>query len=156
MLRDLRLPGLTGSVTVEARANLSFDVIARGDIGTITIGKASNIQDAVILHTDEGLPLRIGEQVAVGYGSVVHGGIVEVSVLIGMHATILSGARIGSGAMIGAGTAVLEHQEIPERSVAVGAPARVLRSVEQRRGRATCLQYVQRVERYRQAKGVQP
>lgn len=142
---------LSGSVTIESKANVWFGVVARGNIEPIKIGEASNIQDGVILHTDEGFPLSIAEYVAVGHGAVVHGATVERHALIGMRATVLTGARIGTGAVIGAGSVVLEHQQIPPCVLAVGVPARVVRAIEPGAGRATCLRYLERVERYRQA-----
>lgn len=140
---------LTGAVRVAAQANLWFGVVARGDVEPITIGRACSIQDGVVLHTDDGHALEIGDQVAVGHGAVVHGATVGAGSLIGMRATVLSGARIGNGAVIAAGSVVLEHQEVPAGGLAVGVPARVVRTLDQPLGPAICGRYLQRAEEYR-------
>jgi carbonic anhydrase/acetyltransferase-like protein (isoleucine patch superfamily) len=142
---------LTGDVEVETEANLWFGVIARGDIEPIRIGRAANVQDGVILHTDPGMPLQIADHVAVGHGAIVHGATVEADVLIGMRATVLSGARIGTGSVVAAGSVVLERQEIPACVLVVGTPARVVREIEPGTGHAVCARYLARARVYRSA-----
>ena len=142
---------LTGDVVVHPRANLWFGVVARGDVERIAIGRRSNVQDGVILHTDRGYPLIIGSDVAIGHGAVVHGCRVADGVLIGMGATVMSGAVIGADAVIGAGALVLQGAEIPERTVAVGVPAAVVGEARGDEGRTACKRYLARAASYRDA-----
>jgi carbonic anhydrase/acetyltransferase-like protein (isoleucine patch superfamily) len=141
---------LTGAVVVAEDANLWFGVVARGDVEPIEIGRGSNIQDGVVLHTDEGFPLVLGETVAVGHRAIVHGCRVDDGALIGMGATVLSGAHVGDGAIVGAGAVVLEGTEIPAGALAVGVPARVVGEARGDAGRGVCRRYRERVERYRE------
>src|SRR5690606_33599357 len=93
----------------------------------IRIGEDTSIQDNSCLHIDYNIPLIIGDRVTVGHSCTVHGCTVEDDCLIGMGATILSGARIGAGSIVAAGALVTEGQQIPERSVVMGAPGKVKR-----------------------------
>lgn len=116
---------VVGTVRLAARASVWFNAVVRGDSAPIEVGEETNLQDNVTVHVDEGKPARIGARVTVGHGAVVHGCVVEDDCLVGMGAIVLSGARVGRGSLIGAGALVREGQEIPPKSVALGAPARV-------------------------------
>lgn len=140
---------LVGAVSVAARANLWFGVVARGDIEPIEIGPGSNVQDNVVLHTDAGFPLAIGEDVAIGHGAVVHGCTLEDDVLVGMNAVILSGAKVGAHSIVGAGSVVPEGEEIPAGSVVVGAPAKWIKDATPGVAAANCERYRARAEQYR-------
>lgn len=132
---------LSGEVVVHDDATLLFGVIVRGDLARVDIEYGANVQDRVVIHADPGLPVVIGRESAIGHGAIVHGCRVGEGALVGMGATILNGAVIGDGAVIGAGSLVLEDVEIPPRSLAVGSPARVARSVSGEAGRETARRY---------------
>ncbi len=141
---------LTGAVYVSASANLWFGVVARGDVEAIWIGRRCNVQDGVILHTDDGAPLELSADVAIGHGAIVHGCIVEREVMIGMGATVLSGARLGQGSLIGAGSVVREGMEIPAGALAAGVPAKVRGKAPEGMARAICERYAARAQNYLQ------
>lgn len=141
---------LTGSVYVSAGANLWFGVVARGDVETIRIGPRCNVQDGVILHTDDGAPLELSADVAIGHNAIVHGCMVEPEVMIGMGATVLSGARLGRGSVIGAGSVVREGMEIPAGALAVGVPAKIRGAAPEGMARGICERYAARARNYQQ------
>lgn len=122
-----------GNVHVKEGASIWFGAVVRGDEEEIHIGKFSNIQDQVTIHTDEGYCVEIGEYVTVGHNAVVHGAVIGDGTLIGMNATVLNGAVIGKNCIIGANALVTEHMKIPDNSVVLGVPAKIRRetSVEQ-------------------------
>ncbi len=118
-----------GRVRLAKDASIWFGCVLRGDVNRIEIGEATNIQDGSIVHVDNHAPCLIADHVHVGHHVNLHGCRVERGALIGIGAIVLSRARIGAGAIIGAGSVVLEGTKIPPRTLAVGAPARVVRSV---------------------------
>jgi carbonic anhydrase/acetyltransferase-like protein (isoleucine patch superfamily) len=121
---------LTGKVTVESKASVFFGVSARGDIQAIHIGKESNIQDNAVIHTSRGLKdCIIGSRVTVGHCAILHGCTVNDSVIIGMGSTVLDNAEIGSNCIIGANSLVTMNTKIPEGSLALGSPAKVIRKL---------------------------
>jgi carbonic anhydrase/acetyltransferase-like protein (isoleucine patch superfamily) len=120
---------VVGQVVVKAGASIWFGAVVRGDTERIEIGEGSNIQDLAVLHADPGYPCRIGRDVTVGHGAVIHGATVGDGALIGIRAVVLNGAVIGEGAIVGAGALVPEGREIPARHLAVGMPARALREL---------------------------
>jgi len=103
--------------------------VLRGDTDRIAVGKDSNIQDGAVLHADHGVPCTLGSRVTVGHRAIVHGCTVEDDCLIGMGAIVLNHAIVGRGSLVGAGALVPERMVIPPGSLAVGAPARVIRQV---------------------------
>ena len=121
-----------GRVTLEQDASVWFGCVLRGDVNRIEIGEATNIQDGSILHVDDGSPCLIAHHVHVGHHANLHGCVVETGAMIGIGAIVLSGARIGREAIVGAGSVVLEGTKIPPRTLAVGAPARVVRKLTDR------------------------
>ena len=102
----------------------------RGDNEPITVGAGTNIQEGAMLHTDLGFPLRIGAGCTIGHHAIVHGCILGDNVLIGMGATVMNGAIIGSNSIVGAGALVTENKVFPEGSLIVGAPARLVRTLD--------------------------
>ncbi len=120
---------VAGRVTLKARSSVWFAAVIRADMDRAELGEESNLQDGSVVHVDEGFPTRIGRRVTVGHRAIVHGATVEDECLIGMGAILLNGARVGRGSLVAAGSLVREGQEIPERSLVVGAPARVIGSV---------------------------
>jgi carbonic anhydrase/acetyltransferase-like protein (isoleucine patch superfamily) len=105
------------------------NAVLRGDSEPISIGPRSNVQDGAVIHVDAGSPCLIGAGVTIGHGAVVHGALVEDDVLIGIGAIVLNGARIGHDCIIGAGTLVTGRSVIPPRSMVLGLPGRVVRSL---------------------------
>ena len=121
-----------GRVRLAKDASVWFGCVLRGDVNRIEIGEATNIQDGSILHVDDDHPCLIRDHVHVGHHANLHGCVVERGAMIGIGAIVLSGARVGAGAIVGAGSVVLEGTRIPPRTLAVGAPARVVRKVTAR------------------------
>lgn len=120
---------LIGSVVLEADASIWFNAVLRGDNDVITIGQGSNVQDGSVLHTDDGIPLTLGRGVTVGHKVMLHGCEIADHCLIGIGSIVLNRARIGKHCIIGANTLITEGKEIPERSLVIGAPGRVVRQV---------------------------
>ena len=118
-----------GSVVLEAEASVWFSAVVRGDNEPITIGRQSNVQDGAVLHTDPGYPLRIGAGVTVGHQVMLHGCTIGEGTLIGIQAIILNGAVVGSECIIGAGALIPEGRTIPDRSLVIGTPGRVVRAL---------------------------
>ncbi|MEL7214887.1 MAG: gamma carbonic anhydrase family protein [Pseudomonadota bacterium] len=120
-----------GNVRLGARSSVWFNAVIRGDNELIDIGAGSNVQDGAVLHTDIGCPLTIGENCTIGHKAILHGCTLGDGVLIGMGATVLNGAVIGAGSLIGANALVTEGKEIPEGSLVLGAPAKVVRVLDE-------------------------
>ncbi|WP_332701979.1 gamma carbonic anhydrase family protein [Devosia sp.] len=121
---------LTGDIVVGAEVGIWFGVVARGDIERISIGARSNVQDNCVLHTDGNNPLVIGENCTIGHSAIVHGCTIGDNTLIGMGATVLNGAKIGKNCLIGANALITEGKEIPDNSLVMGAPAKVVRQID--------------------------
>ncbi|MBQ1509433.1 MAG: gamma carbonic anhydrase family protein [Selenomonadaceae bacterium] len=119
---------LSGDVRVGKYSSLWPGVVARGDVNYISIGECSNVQDLVCLHVADDDPCIIGDYVTVGHSAVLHGCVIEDHVLIGMNATVLTGAKIGRGSIIAAGALVREKEVIPPNSLVVGMPGKVVRT----------------------------
>jgi len=102
----------------------------RGDNEWIEIGESSNVQDNSTCHTDPGFPLTIGKNCTVGHNVILHGCAIEDGVLVGMGSIVMNGARIGRGSVVGAGSVITEGKQFPEYSLIIGAPARVIRTLE--------------------------
>ena len=120
---------LAGSVRLEKNSSVWYGAVLRADTGRITVGAGSNVQDNAVLHCDPGGQVVLGKNVTVGHSALVHGCTVGDNSLIGMHATILNHAVIGKNCIIGAGALVPEGMVIPDNSVAVGVPARVIKTI---------------------------
>jgi carbonic anhydrase/acetyltransferase-like protein (isoleucine patch superfamily) len=118
-----------GNVSLANQSSVWFGAVIRGDTERIAIGRRSNVQDLSCLHADPGLPCLIGDDVTIGHGAIVHGAIISDRVLIGIRAVVLNGAVVGEESIVAAGAVVLEGQQIPPRSLVVGIPARVVRTV---------------------------
>lgn len=120
---------IIGDVHMADGVSVWFGAVLRGDIEPIRIGEDSNVQDAAVLHTDEGYPVDIGRRVTIGHGAIIHGAKIEDDALIGMGATLLSGCTVGRGAVVAAGALVPEGATIPPGVLAMGVPARVVREL---------------------------
>ena len=119
-----------GKVRLKQGASVWFGAVLRGDNEWIEIGEGSNVQDGSTGHTDVGFPLTIGKNCTIGHNAILHGCTVEDGALIGMGAIVLNGARIGRGSIVGAGSVVTTGKQFPENSLIIGAPARVIRTLD--------------------------
>lgn len=120
---------IIGEVSIGEGSSVWFNAVIRGDMNSVTIGKNSNVQDNAVVHVDGDTPVLIGDHVTIGHGAVVHGVTIGDTVLIGMNATLLDGAIVGANCIIGANALVTPGQKIPEGSLAVGVPAKVVRQL---------------------------
>ena len=118
---------IIGDVTIQDGVGIFFGAVLRGDQNSIFIGKHSNVQDNVVIHEDGKNSTKLGENVSVGHGAIVHGATVGNNVLIGMGSILLSGSVIEEGAIIGAGAIVTSGKVIGKNCLAVGSPAKVIR-----------------------------
>lgn len=123
---------IIGKVVLAAGSSVWFGSTLRGDNEPITVGAGSNIQESCVLHTDMGYPLTIGAGCTVGHKAMLHGCTIGDGSLIGMGATVLNGAKIGRNCLIGAGALVTEGKVIPDGSLVMGAPGRVVRELDQK------------------------
>ena len=121
---------LIGKVVLEDEASVWFGCTLRGDNEEIRVGRGSNVQENVVIHTDMGYPLVIGANCTIGHKAMLHGCIIGEGSLIGMGATILNGAKIGKGCLIGAGALITEGKEIPDGSLVMGAPGKIVRQLD--------------------------
>jgi carbonic anhydrase/acetyltransferase-like protein (isoleucine patch superfamily) len=121
---------LIGRVVVGAMASIWFGATLRGDNEEIRIGAGTNVQENSVLHTDMGFPLVIGAHCTIGHRAMLHGCVIGEGTLIGMGATVLNGARIGRGCLIGACALITEGKEIPDGSLVMGAPGKVVRTLD--------------------------
>ena len=141
-----------GKVHLMENASVWFGAVIRGDTESITVGEGSNIQENVVLHTDYGYPLTIGAGCTIGHKAMLHGCSIGDNSLIGMGAAVLNGAVIGRDCLIGAGALVTEGKVIPDGSLVMGAPGRVVRQLDTagiERLRASALHYQDNARRFR-------
>lgn len=119
-----------GDVVIGAESSIWMNVVIRGDVHRIRIGRRSNIQDLTMVHVmREAHPTIIGDDVTVGHSAVVHGCTIEDRVLIGMAAVLLNGVHVGSDSVIAAGTLLTEGTRVPSRSLVMGRPGKVKREL---------------------------
>jgi carbonic anhydrase/acetyltransferase-like protein (isoleucine patch superfamily) len=141
-----------GKVRIGAGASVWFGAVLRGDNEWITVGEDTNVQENSVLHTDWGYPLAIGARCTIGHKAMLHGCTIAAGSLIGMGATVLNGAQVGAGCLIGACALVTEGKVIPDGSLVMGAPGKVVRSLDDN-GRARLLQsaagYAENARRFR-------
>ncbi|MBW1603299.1 gamma carbonic anhydrase family protein [Streptomyces sp. JJ66] len=120
---------IVGDVTLAAGASIWYHAVVRGDMGAITIGAGSNVQDNCTVHVDPGFPVTVSAGVSVGHNAVLHGCTVEDDVLVGMGATVLDGAVIGAGSLVAAQALVPQGMRVPPGSLVAGVPAKVRREL---------------------------
>ena len=118
---------IIGNVTIGKNCGVYPHAVIRGDENAITIGDGSNIQDCCVLHTDADHQVTIGKNVTVGHAAVIHGATIADDCLIGIHATVLNGAQIQSGSIIGACALVTENMLVPQHSLVLGVPGKVIK-----------------------------
>lgn len=119
-----------GKVKIDKNCGVFPNAVIRGDKNTITIDEGTNVQDCCVIHTDDEHKVTIGKNVSIGHGAIVHGATIEDDCLIGMHSTIMNGAKIGSGSIIGAKALVTTDMEVPEHSLVLGIPGKIIRQDE--------------------------
>lgn len=141
-----------GRVRLEAGASVWFNAVLRGDNELILIGENSNVQDGAVMHTDPGSPLTLGKGVTVGHKAMLHGCSVGDYSLIGINAVVLNGAKIGRNCIIGANALIPEGKEIPDGSLVMGSPGKVVRQLTEQQQQAVAAgaaHYVHNAQRYR-------
>ena len=144
---------LIGDVRLGERVSVLFGAVLRGDNEPITIGDGSNVQDNCVLHNDPGAPLVIGKDVTIGHCAMLHGCTIHDGALIGIQSVVLNLAVIGKYCLVGAGSIVTERKSFPERSLIVGAPAKIIREVSAdnvERMRMDTLAYVHRGAQFKE------
>ena len=119
-----------GKVTIGPEASVWFGSTLRGDNEMITVGRGSNVQENCVFHTDMGYPLTVGEDCTIGHKVMLHGCTIGDNSLIGMGATVLNGAKIGKNCLIGAGALITENKVIPDGSLVMGVPGKVVRELD--------------------------
>jgi carbonic anhydrase/acetyltransferase-like protein (isoleucine patch superfamily) len=144
-----------GRVRLKKDSSIWFGAVLRGDNEWIELGERSQIQDNATLHTDPGFPMVIGSNCVIGHNVILHGCTIGDNSLVGMGAIMLNGSKIGKNCLVGAGAVVTEGKEFPDNSLIVGAPARAIRTIDEKlsamiRGGADV--YVKRSKQY--AKGL--
>ena len=142
---------LIGHVRLQANASVWFGAVLRGDNELIDIGENSNVQDGTVMHTDMGSPLTIGRNVTIGHNAMLHGCTVGDYSLIGINAVILNGARIGKYCIIGANSLIAEGKEIPDGSLVMGSPGKVVRELTEAQRQmleGSAAHYVNNAQRY--------
>lgn len=118
-----------GQVSLAEDVSVWFNTVMRGDVNSITVGKGTNIQDLTMVHLDHDQPTTIGEYVTIGHSTIIHGCTIEDNVLIGMGAILLNGVVIEKDVIVGAGTLIPPGKRIPSRSLVVGSPGKVVRTL---------------------------
>jgi carbonic anhydrase/acetyltransferase-like protein (isoleucine patch superfamily) len=118
---------IIGNVTIGSNCGVFPNAVIRGDENSIVIGDGSNIQDCCVIHTDAEHHVIIGKNVTVGHAAMIHGATISEDCLIGIHATVLNGARVGSGSIIGACALVTEEMVVPEQSLVLGVPGKIVK-----------------------------
>ncbi len=150
---------LVGAITLEAGANIWFQVVIRAENDIVRIGEGTNVQDGSVLHVDPGFPLTLGRRVTIGHMVMLHGCTVGEGSLVGINSVVMNGARIGRGALIGANSLIPEGKEIPDGVLVLGSPGKIVRELKPEE-RANLLRiadgYVERAQRYRTELREQP
>ena len=141
-----------GRVILMKNASVWWGATLRGDNDPIVLGEGSNIQDGSVCHTDTGSPLIIGANVTVGHMVMLHGCTIGDGSLVGIGSVVLNGAKIGRNCLIGAGCLITEGKEIPDNSLVMGAPGKVIRELSPEQAARVALgsaHYVENWKRYR-------
>jgi carbonic anhydrase/acetyltransferase-like protein (isoleucine patch superfamily) len=150
---------VAGDVTVESGASIWFGAVVRGDAAPVRIGPRANVQDNCSIHGDDGSPCVIGADCSLGHNAVVHGASLGDRVLIGMHATVLTGAALDDDCIVAAGALVAEGKRIEAAQLVMGIPAKAVRAVtpaERERVLRGSEHYQRYAEEYRRALAEMP
>ncbi len=121
---------IIGQIFLQSGTSVWFGSTLRGDNEPIVIGEGSNVQENTIMHTDIGYPLTIGKGCTIGHKAMLHGCTIGDNSLIGMGATVLNGAKIGKNCLIGANALITENKEIPDGSLVMGSPGKIVRQLD--------------------------
>jgi carbonic anhydrase/acetyltransferase-like protein (isoleucine patch superfamily) len=143
---------LIGSVILENNASVWFNAVIRADDDVITVGENSNVQDGAVLHNEVGIPVNIGRNVTVGHQVMLHGCDIGDNSLIGINAVVLNGAKIGKNCLIGANALIPEGKEIPDGSLVMGSPGKVVRVMSPEQVASlemSARHYVEKFKRYK-------
>lgn len=119
-----------GQVTLGDQVSIWFGAVLRGDIDSIRVGDRTNIQENCVVHVDYGKPVVIGTDNIIGHGAIIHGCTIGDHNLIGMGCTIMNGATIGNGCVIGANALVTENMIVPDGSMVLGVPGRIVKQLD--------------------------
>ena len=141
-----------GKVVLEAGSSVWFGSTLRGDNEVIHVGAGSNVQENCVFHTDIGFPLTIGVNCTIGHKAMLHGCSIDDNTLVGMGATILNGSKIGKNCLIGAGSLITENKVIPDGSLVMGVPGKVVKQLDDQAIAAltaSALHYSQNAARFR-------
>ena len=148
---------IIGKVVIEETVSVWFGATLRGDNETVWIGEGSNVQENCVMHTDIGFPLSVGPGCTIGHKVMLHGCAIGENTLIGMGAIILNGARIGKNCLIGAGALITENKTIPDGSLVMGTPGKVVRELDDQAImglRASALHYQENMRRFKSGLGI--
>ena len=140
-----------GSVVLGNNVSIWYNAVVRGDNEVITLGDETNIQDGSVLHTDEGVELTLGRRVTVGHLAMLHGCIIGEGTLVGIKSVILNNSVVGKNCIVGANTLIAEGKNIPDGSLVLGSPGRIVRKLrdEEIAGLAAfSSHYVEKITRY--------
>ena len=143
---------LAGQITLQKDVSIWFNAVLRAEHAPITVGEGSNIQDGSVCHVDPGTPLTIGRSVTVGHKVMLHGCTIGDESLIGINAVILNGAKIGRNCLIGANSLIPEGKEIPDGSLVMGSPGKIVRTLSEAQIeglKASAMHYVENGRRYK-------
>ena len=143
---------LAGQITLQKDVSIWFNAVLRAEHAPITVGEGSNIQDGTVCHVDPGMPLTIGRSVTVGHKVMLHGCTIGDESLIGINAVILNGAKIGRHCLIGANSLIPEGKEIPDGSLVMGSPGKIVRTLSEAQIeglKASAMHYVENGRRYK-------
>lgn len=121
-----------GDVVLGENTSIWFNVVIRADLAKVYIAANSNIQDGSVLHVDEGFPITIAENVTIGHKVMLHGCTIDEGSLIGINAVVLNGAKIGKNCLIGANALVTENMIIPDGSLVLGSPAKIVKQLDEK------------------------
>lgn len=120
---------LIGEISIGKESSVWYGAVLRADYDSITIGEGTNVQDNVVCHVDPGFPMLIGNENVIGHSAILHGCTIGNNNLIGMRATIMNGVQIGNGCIIGAHALVTEGMEIPDFSMVLGMPGKIVKQL---------------------------
>ena len=142
-----------GDVTLGEESSVWYQCVARGDINRIVIGPRSNVQDGTVIHVSDHFAAIIGADVSIGHRAIIHACEIGDETLVGMGATVMDGAVVGPRCVIGAGALVTKGMQIPEGSLVVGSPARIVRPLtaeERKQNASLAAKYVQVAKNHRE------
>jgi carbonic anhydrase/acetyltransferase-like protein (isoleucine patch superfamily) len=121
-----------GKIRIGAYSSIWDSAVIRADLAPVEIGEGTSIQDNVTIHVDTDYPTKIGNYVTVGHNAVIHGAEIGDHTIVAIHSTILNGAKVGKNCIIGAGAVVTENSVIPDNSLVLGIPAKVVKQLDEK------------------------